>query len=312
MNFINKQGISGVILKSASEKFTGREMKNLLSTYKLKVDQSEADCKKASDLLSAFETVRGGSVSVAVKSENDQDLPTRSIESFRMGFPSESKNGHQADLLTTFSYLVLTSAFGDQLKDLLRVEPATDKRSGKMTNAKLMSGPTVKGSKTQPIEKSQHDKKTFKTKENPPPKSSGAHAKPENPDKPYQSKPQQSKPQQYKPRPSNPQQTSFPMSSKHRAMHRSHENLSSHALTVAPLPAHLLTIPPPMLPVLTGPSMDLKDKKVWVTFALNGQTYGRVAFEPRPDVAPIMCHKFAQTCTNKGSSYVGSIVYQAS
>ena len=321
--YINEQDISGAILKSASEKFPGLEMKNLLDKYKLKADQSEAECKKAADLLSAFETVRNGSASVAVKSENGQQLSASSIESIQMGFPSKaSTNGHQADLLTAFSYLVLSSAFESQLKDLNRTEPASEKQIGKAINYKQMLGTTVivKEIKSKPDDKKQQNKATPKTKDNslqkPTNVSGPNNAKPEKHVKPQQFKPQQpktstnnKKPQQFK-----PQQTRLPMSSKHAA-HQSHENLSSvsnlNTLMMAPLPAHLLTAPPP-LSLLTGPPIDLKGKKVWMTFALNGQTYGHIAFELRPDVAPIMCQKFTQTCISRESPYIGTIIYQAS
>lgn len=308
---------------------SGKELKSLLDQYQMMSEEANAECKKASDLLAAFEALNQSTASIEAKNGAGKDLlETSALKSFKMGFPKVQNNSEEnrnGDFQVLVSFGVLSSVSGEHLEQMRElavnankavaqeqqnrtaVPPPTEpvqrqfKPQGQPNQGAVPRKIKVKNqmAKAASITDLSAELNSPRNPPNPPNKPMPFNKSYQDPTgnvkgsviRPVKSNLAKSKPKEF----NNPQKAEFSQA----------------------IPKFDSKVMPPITPVapaavFTGPFIDLKHKKCMITLDVNGQKYGNVIIDLRPDVAPVMCQKFAQYCDQKNvPSYNGTIIYKA-
>ncbi|KAK4027135.1 hypothetical protein OUZ56_016150 [Daphnia magna] len=339
--------VAGHLSVSSEEQRSSDEKGKLFQKYNQLLADSKINAKKTSEQLAMFESIRNGVVSMDIKTSDGKKLAAPLFDAALLNFPSEGLGEQETKLLTSLSFLILLATQKEQWNMAVAVaqtvatpsEPA--KTPKKQTKAEVPSkeGTQVKNTGEKKSDKAAAGKSKGKTEGDSKLKSTGGKepefktpteptikggkgAPPKASEQKQASKtdkaasvgscnkPTKQMKVQHIDAPSKAEDFVPQLDTKERN--------AFHALlppSILPLP----TLPPSSLPHTvynTAPERPLKqslhNKKAFLVLAVNGKQYGKIVFEIRPDVAPVMCKKFVQCClSQEGLSYQGTVINES-
>ena len=259
-------------------------MKELLDKFSAMAGQSEIECKVASTISTAYQSVRNSTVSVQTK--KGDGVGDSLFQSAKLDFSTETNEEADSKFLKTLSFLIISKCHNDELQLLRTSDGNTAPQSPLLVN---LGNPSEK-SKFVPKAKQSH---------------TGVKPKQVNASQPNKGKDENAERPQTE-EGAKKSAKPVPGSSVRSNMIQKKPSLPD-ATIQSPAQHDLAQIN--LLP-LDGLKLNTKIDKCFLTFSVNGMVYGKVVIQLRPDVAPIMSQRFAYHCSNKqGQSFINTIIY---
>ena len=275
-------------------------MKELLDKFSAMAGQSESECKVASTISTACQLVRNSTVTVQTKKVSG--VGASLFQSAKLDFSNETKEEADSKFLKALSFLIIFKCHNDELQ-LLRTSDGNV-----APQPPLLVNLGIQSEKPKAV-----------------PKSPQKESKPQAPSN-AGVKPKKIKTLQTKQAAGGNNETikngnSEPLEKVQEAakMFAKNASVKNFRLKMAPKNPSLqdtklksasqgnlcqINMSP-----LDGLKLNTKIDKCYLTFSVNGMVYGKVVVQLRPDVAPIMCQKFAHHCSaKKGQSYTNTII----
>lgn len=306
--------------KPSDEQRTSEETGNLLQTYNRLLAESKISAKKTTDQLMTFGSVRNAVVSMEIKTSDGEKLAAPLFDSALLNFPSEGSDAHETNLLTSLSFLILSSTQKEHWKTsavTAAKSDATSESTEKVTKSKKQIKAEAAASKGSNVIKPE-ESKSKATPEVKAKKSTGGKEaefkKPmehtakgdRDPRKPHDH--QGNKPQHHAnkfnradgAKPSDPRKPFQNNAHTPRRVgdfipqHRPpfHNVPTSPPMMQPPNVYHASAPPQPMLlpqsyctppPAVLPSLMSLHNKKAFLVLAVNGKQYGKIVIELRPE-----------------------------
>lgn len=326
--------VAGLLSESSEEKRSSDETGKLSQKYTKLLADSKIVAKKTSEQSATFGSIRNAVVSMDIKTSDGKKLAVPLFDSALLNFPSEGLSEQETKLLTSLSFLILAANQKEQWNMPVAVTQAvaTPSEPGKMTKKQTQAeGIKVKNIGEKKNEKAAAEESKGKTAGDDKPKNvgekeaefktsteetikggKGARQKGFGEKQTWKTDKAGSAGGFNKPTDQRKPPVNFPRKTGDFIPHLG--TPQRHAFHIPPP-----TLPPPILPhtVYNTPperpsKQSLHNKKAFLVLAVNGKQYGKIVFEIRPDVAPVMCEKFVQCClSQEGVSYRGTVIYQS-
>ena len=278
------QNVSTLFTTPVSNQRSEKELKSLLDKCHSLLSESNKDDKVASKELGKFGLIRESVASVQiVGGQNSAPSLTASLlQNVKLNFPSTGASEQENHLLTAFSYLVLTASSSVDKSAPPTVAGASTANTNKAKQDKIKK-PNGDNKLTKPLNPSKPESKLMDKK---------GQNHPHNPadrNKPHinaKNKKVESSFVVVKPDEQVPTQgTSSWLATGLNIVEQIVNQLDAanqhppkkNQPTVDPSP---VTVSPPSF---YGPPINLQNKKCFMTFAVNGKTYGNVTINLRPE-----------------------------
>ncbi|KAI9554395.1 hypothetical protein GHT06_019667 [Daphnia sinensis] len=317
--------VAGHLNESSEVERSSDETKKLFQKYTKLLADSKIDAKKTSEQSATFGSIRNAVVSMDIKTSDGKKLAVPLFDSALLNFPSEGLSEQETKLLTSLSFLILAANQKEQWHVAVTQAVATPSEPGKTPKkqteaegikvknigekknenaaAQESKGKTAGDDKPKYVGEKEAEFKTsteqtFKGGKGARQKGFGENKQAWKTDKAGSVGGFNKPTDQRKPPVNFPRKTGDFIPHHLGAPQR-------HAFHVPPP-----TLPPPSLlphtvyntPPERPSKQSLHNKKAFFVLAVNGKQYGKIVFEIRPDVAPVMCEKFVQCCLSQEGS----------
>ncbi|XP_057375336.1 uncharacterized protein LOC130696265 [Daphnia carinata] len=320
--------VEGHLSVSSEEKRSSDEREKLFQKYNKLLTYSKINAKKTSEQLVTFGSIRNAVVSMDVKTSDGKKLAIPLFDAALLNFPSEGPSEQDTKLLTSLSFLILSATKKEHWNMSMAVTPSEpdktpknqtkaevaskednqDKNFGKNKNEKAKIGESMGKTSGESKPKFAGGKESELKTPTEQTIKGGKGARPKAPNEKQTWKTDKAAPVFGSNKPTD-----------QRKPHVNHPSKTGNFIPLLAPPqqnAFYATVPPPNLPPTVfntppeRPFKQLHNKKAFLAIAVNGKQYGKVIFEIRPDVAPVMCEKFIQCCSStEGLSYQGTVIY---
>ena len=255
-------------------------------------EKAEQQMKEASTLSGACQSIRSSKMSADLKSADGST--SKLLESVQLGFEQEGAGDDFATCVSVLSYLALHMRHSTEMSSL----------NVKETSQKKEPNVNVQSKKTK--EKKPFDKNAEVKKEVPASQGAKVKNQPTNPQIPKKNQ------QDTEGKKGNEgvkgTESKKSAEGKKGTEGKKGPKEGPRAAFVPPL--DISSPPPAILPAFNSIPLHLMKKRCYFSLSVNGKFYGKIVFDLRPDVAPMMCAKFVHYCINRqGSSYVGTLIF---
>jgi uncharacterized low-complexity protein len=281
-------------------------MMDLLEKFGNFSEKAEQQMKEASTLSGACQSIRSSKLSADLKAADGST--SNLLESVQLGFEPEGTGDDFATCVSVLSYLALSMRHPTEMNSLNVKE--TSQQNEPNTN--------IQSKKTLIKEKKTFDQNTEMKKEIPASQGAKMKNQPTNPQIPKRIQQvtegkkgaEGKKGTESKKGIEGKKGTESKKGIEGKKGKKSAEIMKEpkEGPTVACVPSFDISSPPPaILPAFNSIPPHLMKKRCYFSLSVNGKFYGKIAFDLRPDVAPMMSAKFVHYCINKqGPSYVGN------